>query len=156
MPRRTLAAFDLKAARKMRGLSQAAAADILCATQPSIARWEAQGNLPEVFRKVWAMHWQLEAVKSKMAGGNTDLKKLKLEVSKRALHSSTRKTDMSDVPAGTKESTNDETTDGLTRRVKQRGRTPRSSKERTLRRTVELSTEKETSTDIVSTTDNSN
>jgi transcriptional regulator with XRE-family HTH domain len=63
MPRRTLAAFDLKAARKVRGLSQTKAAEILCATQPSVARWEADGNMPEVFRKVWLLHWQLEDMK---------------------------------------------------------------------------------------------
>lgn len=61
MPRISLAAFDLKAARKMRGLSQIAVAKILCTTQPSVARWEAQGNMPEVFRKVWSLHWQQES-----------------------------------------------------------------------------------------------
>lgn len=63
MPRRTLAAFDLKAARKVRGLSQSKTAEILCATQPSVARWESDGNMPEVFRKVWLLHWQLEDMK---------------------------------------------------------------------------------------------
>jgi transcriptional regulator with XRE-family HTH domain len=63
MPRRTLAAFDLKAARKVRGLSQTKTAAILCATQPSVARWESDGNMPEVFRKVWLLHWQLEDMK---------------------------------------------------------------------------------------------
>lgn len=76
MPRRTLAAFDLKAARKMRGLSQVETAFILCVTQPSVARWEASGNMPDVFRKVWALHWQLEAEKTKMSGGLDDLRKL--------------------------------------------------------------------------------
>jgi len=78
MPRTTLAAFDLKAARKMRGLSQVAVAQILCTTQPSVARWEAQGNMPEVFRKVWALHWQVEEIKTKMAGG-ADVSLAKLE-----------------------------------------------------------------------------
>jgi transcriptional regulator with XRE-family HTH domain len=64
MPRRTLAAFDLKAARKVRGLSQIKVAEILCATQPSVARWESDGNLPDVFRKVWLLHWQLEDMKN--------------------------------------------------------------------------------------------
>ena len=63
MPRRTLAAFDLKAARKARGLSQSKTAEILSATQPSVARWEALGNMPEVFRKVWSFYWQLEDMK---------------------------------------------------------------------------------------------
>jgi hypothetical protein len=60
MPRRSLAAFDLKAARKMRGLSQVQTAVVLCSTQPSVARWEADGNLPEAFRKLWMLHWQQE------------------------------------------------------------------------------------------------
>lgn len=62
MPRTSLAAFDLKAARKLRGLSQVKVAEILCTTQPSVARWEAQGNLPEVFRKVWELHWKIESL----------------------------------------------------------------------------------------------
>jgi len=60
MPRRSLAAFDLKAARKMRGLSQVQTAVVLCSTQPSVARWEADGNLPEAYRKLWELHWQQE------------------------------------------------------------------------------------------------
>lgn len=69
MPRRSLAAFDLKAARKMRGLSQIQTATILCTTQPSVARWEADGNMPEAFRKLWALHWQQED-KANDAGSN--------------------------------------------------------------------------------------
>jgi transcriptional regulator with XRE-family HTH domain len=87
MPRRTLAAFDLKAARKMRGLSQMQTAEILCVTQPSVARWEANGNMPDVFRKVWGLHWQLEAEKTKMSGGLDDLRKL--EGTKRKLKEKT-------------------------------------------------------------------
>lgn len=86
MPRRTLAAFDLKAARKVRGLSQAKTALILCATQPSVARWEAQGNMPEVFRKVWALYWQLED--SKHATDSTASKSVrKSHTAKRATKS---------------------------------------------------------------------
>lgn len=70
MPRRTLAAFDLKAARKMRGLSQVKVAQILCTTQPSVARWEADGNMPEVFRKVWEQHWDLETIKSEKSSND--------------------------------------------------------------------------------------
>lgn len=60
MPRRSIAAFDLKAARQTRGVSQLEAAEILCTTQPSVSRWEAEGNMPAVYRKVWMQHWQLE------------------------------------------------------------------------------------------------
>lgn len=69
MPRRTFAAFDLKAARTKHSLSQQAVAEILCAAQSSVARWEVQGNMPEVFRKVWQLHWELDAIKTRMASG---------------------------------------------------------------------------------------
>jgi transcriptional regulator with XRE-family HTH domain len=65
MPRRPLAAFDLKGARQARGLSQIATAEILCSTQPSVARWEAAGNTPAVYRKVWELHWKLENAAAK-------------------------------------------------------------------------------------------
>lgn len=114
MPRRTLAAFDLKAARKMRGLSQAATAEIICATQPSVARWELQGNLPEVFRKVWNLHWQLEDMK----GGK-----------KSAVRSSVRKVNLSNVQTGNKEPANDKASDRDVRKPRPRGRTARTRKE---------------------------
>lgn len=60
MNRKEVAAFDLKGARESRGLSQTAAAAILCTTQASVSRWEASGNIPDVFRKLWDQHWQLE------------------------------------------------------------------------------------------------
>jgi transcriptional regulator with XRE-family HTH domain len=106
MPRTTLAAFDLKAARKMRGLSQVAVAQILCTTQPSVARWEAQGNMPEVFRKVWALHWQVEGIKLKMSGG-ADVSLAKLErkhdarPNKRNRKSNARKRKVEDSKEGT-------------------------------------------------------
>lgn len=59
MSRAALVAFDFKSARKAKGLSQTAAAEIICATQPSVARWESEGNMPLVFRKVWEQHWLL-------------------------------------------------------------------------------------------------
>lgn len=61
MSRATLPAFDLRAARKAKGLSQVAVAEILCTSQPSVARWESKGNLPAIYRKAWAAHWELEA-----------------------------------------------------------------------------------------------
>lgn len=60
MSREKLPAFDLKAARETRNLSQAAAATILCTTQASVSRWEAAGNLPAIYRKAWVQHWQVE------------------------------------------------------------------------------------------------
>lgn len=60
MAREPLPAFDLRAARKARKLSQVKVAEILCTSQPSVARWESNGNLPAIYRKAWAAHWQLE------------------------------------------------------------------------------------------------
>jgi len=53
-------AFDFKAARKARKVSQEQAAQILHATQPSISRWEADGTMPEVYKMAWLLFWQLE------------------------------------------------------------------------------------------------
>lgn len=60
MLRKPTDAFDLKAARKMRGLSQTQVAEILCTTQPSIARWEIAGNMPAIYRKAWLLHWRIQ------------------------------------------------------------------------------------------------
>lgn len=60
MRREKIAAFDLKAARESRKLSQDAVAAILCTTQASVSRWESAGTLPAVYRKAWDQHWQLE------------------------------------------------------------------------------------------------
>jgi Helix-turn-helix. len=50
--------FDLKAARESKGITQAATARLLCASQSSIARWESEGSLPLIYRKFWELHWQ--------------------------------------------------------------------------------------------------
>jgi len=65
MARTPLPAFDLKAARKAKNLSQVKVAEILCTSQPSVARWEAAGNLPAIYRKAWNSHWQLETLGDK-------------------------------------------------------------------------------------------
>lgn len=100
MPRRTLAAFDLKAARKVRGLSQLKTAQVLCATQPSVARWEAQGNMPEVFRRLWELYWQLEDMKND------------------SVRASTRKSDLSRMPSGDKPNEASKRTRSSVRNVK--------------------------------------
>ena len=63
MPRRSdverdLPAFDLKGARESKGITQAKTAEILSASQSSIARWESEGTLPLIYRKYWALYWQ--------------------------------------------------------------------------------------------------
>lgn len=65
MPKRAqaekeLPAFDLKAERSARKLSQMATAEILCTSQGSITRWEKDGSMPLIYRKFWELYWQLE------------------------------------------------------------------------------------------------
>lgn len=61
MPRKLpQTAFDFKAARKARKVSQQKAAEILHATQPSISRWETDGSMPDVYKMAWLLYWQLE------------------------------------------------------------------------------------------------
>lgn len=86
MSRITLVAFDLKAARKRRGLSQVQTAEILCARQPSVSRWEAEGTLPEIARKAWDLHWRMEdskngqkETKRKTGKGSTNIQTNKVE-----------------------------------------------------------------------------
>jgi len=102
MPRRSLAAFDLKAARKMRGLSQVQTAVILCSTQPSVARWEADGNLPEAFRKLWTLHWQQE---DKANDKGTNRRARKPRPRRRAADSGAKRTEGSD--SGSQQSVDD-------------------------------------------------
>lgn len=111
MPRNTLAAFDLKAARKVRGLSQVKTAEILCTTQPSVARWEAQGNMPEVFRKLWDLHWQVIGDKTNDARPNKRAGKSSKSRSK--VRRSTRRTRSSTegLPEGQTGSTNEGSVD---------------------------------------------
>lgn len=72
MPRRNLyVAFDLKAARKARGLNQSQTANILCTTQPVVSRWEARGDMPQIVRKAWTLHWELEGMKHDEKETNT-------------------------------------------------------------------------------------
>jgi transcriptional regulator with XRE-family HTH domain len=63
MPRRQVSAqsalaFDLKADRKKHKISQVKAAEILCVTQPTVARWEKSGGMPHIYRVVWNLHWK--------------------------------------------------------------------------------------------------
>lgn len=67
MQPRDLVAFDLRAARKERNLSQLQTAEMLCTTQPTISRWEAEGTTPAIVRKAWDLHWKLEDLNN----GNT-------------------------------------------------------------------------------------
>jgi DNA-binding XRE family transcriptional regulator len=54
---KALPAFDLKAAREAQSMTQIQCAEELCSGQSSIARWEADGSLPEIYRKYWALRF---------------------------------------------------------------------------------------------------
>lgn len=76
MPRRSSAnenavAFDLKAQRMMRKLSQQAVATLLCSAQSSVARWEKEGNMPLAYRRIWELHWSLEDMKYEQESSKT-------------------------------------------------------------------------------------
>lgn len=133
MPRNILAAFDLRAARKLRGMSQVAVAQILCTTQPSVARWEAQGNMPEVFRKVWDLHWQL--------ADGADVSIAKIERKHGALRASKRKANVSNVSTGDKANAAKQDTNRSARRVKPRGRKLGNKPAATQKRVADVSTE---------------
>lgn len=68
MPRRStkqLPAFDLKAAREARGLSQEQTAELLFQSQGTISRWEISGQTPELAREYWKLYWSTEDSKPK-------------------------------------------------------------------------------------------
>lgn len=63
MPKRndankSLPQFDLKSARESRKLTQQETAELLCTTQGTIARWEADGSMPTLERRYWALYWK--------------------------------------------------------------------------------------------------
>lgn len=63
MPKRneanaSLPHFDLRAAREARKLTQMAAAELLCTTQGTVARWEESGQMPLLERRYWALYWK--------------------------------------------------------------------------------------------------
>lgn len=71
-------AFDLKADRKKRGISQVEAAKILCVTQPTVARWEQSGGMPHVYRVIWNIHWHQEQTSESMrAHIETDVQRVR-------------------------------------------------------------------------------
>lgn len=68
MPKRStkqLAAFDLKAAREARGMSQEQTAEFLFQSQGTISRWEISGQTPELAREYWKLYWAVEDAKPK-------------------------------------------------------------------------------------------
>lgn len=60
---RKLPAWDLKAQREKHSYTQIQAAEILCTTQASVARWEADGNIPLIYRKYWEIYHHALKVK---------------------------------------------------------------------------------------------
>lgn len=63
MPRQSselskLPAFDLKAEREKRELTQAECARVLFTNQSNIQRWENNGMTPPIYREYWSLYWQ--------------------------------------------------------------------------------------------------
>ena len=52
------AAYDLKATRERLSMTQKQMADLLTSGQSSIARWEAEGTLPLIYRNFLALYEQ--------------------------------------------------------------------------------------------------
>lgn len=66
MPKRStkeVTAFDLKAEREKRGLSQEQTAEILFQSQGTISRWEISGQTPELARAYWELFWSQQDAK---------------------------------------------------------------------------------------------
>lgn len=61
------APYDLKATRERLSLTQAEMAKLLEAGQSSIARWEAEGSIPLIYRKYLELYEQrqIQALKAK-------------------------------------------------------------------------------------------
>lgn len=53
-----LPAFDLKAEREKRDMTQAECAVFFFTTQATIARWESSGDTPQIHREYWALYWK--------------------------------------------------------------------------------------------------
>lgn len=69
MPRRSKqdaeqTAFDLLAAREAKQLTQTQVAEILCASQVSVSRWESTGRMPRIYRRVWDLHFQIAEIEA--------------------------------------------------------------------------------------------
>lgn len=65
MPKRSdkkPAPWDLKAQREKHSYTQTQAAEILCTTQATIARWEADGTTPMIYRKYWEIYHHAKKV----------------------------------------------------------------------------------------------
>lgn len=52
-----LAPYDLKGEREKRDLNQSETAALLFTTQSTVARWEADGSTPQIYREYWRLHW---------------------------------------------------------------------------------------------------
>lgn len=110
MPRNfATGAFDFKAQRKLRGVSQQAAAALLHTTQPSISRWEADGTMPNIYRMAWLLHWQIEDM-SNAADTTASKSARKSHAAKRAKKSVAKATARSgeDIQRGTSENVSDD------------------------------------------------
>lgn len=60
-----LPAFDLKAERERRDLTQTQVAQMLFTTQSSVARWETDGDAPQLVRAYWSLYWKTQKPQKK-------------------------------------------------------------------------------------------
>jgi predicted transcriptional regulator len=49
--------YDLRAEREKRELTQAETAQLLFTTQSTVARWEDDGQTPQIHREYWRLYW---------------------------------------------------------------------------------------------------
>lgn len=62
MPKRNeafdkLPAFDMRAKREEKKLTQTQCAAILCVSQGTLAKWESNGAVPQIYRSYWELYW---------------------------------------------------------------------------------------------------
>jgi DNA-binding transcriptional regulator YiaG len=57
-----MSAFDFRAAREAKSMSQYDAAELLKVNQSSISRWEVSGAVPMLAQMAWGLHWQVKAM----------------------------------------------------------------------------------------------
>jgi len=57
-----MSAFDFRAARESKSMSQHQAAELLQVNQSSISRWEVSGAVPMIAQMAWKLHWQVKSM----------------------------------------------------------------------------------------------
>jgi transcriptional regulator with XRE-family HTH domain len=99
-----LPAFDLKASRVARKITQNKAKEILSTSQASITRWEKDGSMPSIYRKYWELYWRVEDVEQSKKKPDTSRKsKGDSKPTSRRTHSAGERGESDTLPSGTKQ-----------------------------------------------------